>query len=75
MLLFKTTKDDIIKWLLRADQFSFMNTCKNKQEYKSSGLELKVDKSILNKERYYISGHDAIFFHDKPKSSRLILDF
>ncbi len=35
---------------------SISNTYKNKPEYKS--VESKVDKSILPKERYYISGHD-----------------
>ena len=42
--------------MLKADQFPFSNTYKNKPEYKQ--LESKVDKSILPKERYYISGHD-----------------
>ena len=69
----ETTKENIIKWLLQADQFPFHTTYKNKPEYKT--LELKVDKSILNKERYYISGYDAIYFYDKPKGSGLNLDF
>ena len=68
----ETTKENIIKWLLKADQFPFYHTYKNKPEYKT--LESKVDKSILNKERYYISGYDAIVFYDKPKGSGLNLD-
>jgi hypothetical protein len=47
----ETSKENIIKWMLKADQFPFSNTYKNKPEYKS--LESKVDKSILNKERTY----------------------
>ena len=46
----EAAKENIIKWLLKADQFPFSNTYKNKPEYKS--LESKVDKSILPKERY-----------------------
>ena len=59
--------------MLKADQFPFSSTYENKLEYKS--LESKVDKSILNKERYYISGYDAIVFYDKPKGNSLSLDF
>ena len=69
----ETTKDNIIKWLLQADQFPFHTTYKNKPEYKQ--LESKVDKSILSKEKYYISGHDVIYFYDYPKSNNLNLDF
>ncbi len=36
--------DNVIQWLLKADQIPFMNTYKNKQEYKS--LVSKLDKSI-----------------------------
>ena len=68
----ETTKDNIIKWLLQADQFPFHTTYKNKPGYKQ--LESKADKSILNKERIYIGGYDAIFFYEKPKGSGLILD-
>jgi 5-methylcytosine-specific restriction endonuclease McrBC GTP-binding regulatory subunit McrB len=59
--------------MLKADQFPFSSTYKNKLEYKS--LESKVDKSILSKEKYYISGHDVIYFYDYPKSNNLNLDF
>ena len=69
----ETTKDNIIKWLLQADQFPFHTTYKNKPEYKQ--LESKVDKSILNKERIYIGGHDMIYYYDYPKNSSLSLDF
>ena len=69
----ETTKENIIKWMLKADQFPFSSTYKNKLEYKS--LESKVDKSILSKEKYYISGHDVIHFYDYPKSNNLNLDF
>ena len=68
----ETTKENIIKWLLKADQFPFYNTYKNKPEYNQ--LESKVDKSILNKERYYVSGYDAIIFHDEPKNKSSSLD-
>jgi len=68
----ETTKENIIKWLLQADQFPFYNTYKNKPEYNQ--LESKVDKSILNKERYYISGYDAIYFYDKPENKSSSLD-
>ncbi len=44
-------------------------------EHLQKSIKSKVDNSILNKERYYISGHDVIFFHDKLKDSRLSLDF
>ena len=47
----KTTREKIIKWLLKADQFPFYHTYKDKPEYKF--LESKVDKSIFNKERIY----------------------
>ena len=50
-----------------------MNTYQSKSEYKQ--LESKVDKTILNKERYYIGFYDAIYFYDKPKSSSTSLDF
>ncbi len=71
----ETTKENIIKWMLKADQFPFSNTYKNKPEYKT--LESKVDKSILNKleERTYISEHDVIHYYDYPKSNGLSLDF
>ena len=69
----ETTKDNIIKWLLQADQFPFHATYKNKPEYKQ--LESKVDKSILNKERYYIGGYDMIYFYDRPKGTSLSLVF
>ena len=59
--------------MLKADQFPFSNTYKNKPEYKQ--LESKVDKSILPKERYYISGHDVMYYYDYPKSKSLSLDF
>ena len=68
----ETTKENIIKWLLKAEQFPFYNTYKNKPEYNQ--LESKVDKSILNKERYYVSGYDAIIFHDEPKNKSSSLD-
>ena len=68
----ETTKENVIKWLLQADQFPFYHTYKNKPEYNQ--LESKVDKSILNKERYYVSGYDAIFFYDKPKNNSSSLD-
>ena len=68
----ETTKENIIKWLLKADQFPFYNTYKNKPEYKQ--LESKVDKSILNKEKVHISGYDAIIFFDKSKNT-VGLDF
>ncbi len=41
----ETTKYNIIKWLLPADQFPFNAIYENKPEYKQ--LESKVDKSIL----------------------------
>ena len=53
--------------MLKADQFPFRNTYQSKSEYKQ--LESKVDKSILNKERHYISGYDAIYFHDKTHNN------
>jgi hypothetical protein len=40
-----------------------------KQQKKS--LESKVDKSILPKERYYISGHDVMYYYDYPRSESL----
>ncbi len=33
----ETTKENIIKWLLKADQFPFRNTYKNKTQHKSRG--------------------------------------
>ena len=69
----ETTKENIIKWLLKADQFPFESTYKNKSEYKQ--LESKVDKSILTKEKKIISGHDVIYFYDRPKNSSSSLDF
>ena len=69
----KQQKKNIIKWMLKADQFPFSSTYKNKLEYKS--LESKVDKSILNKERIYIGGYDMIYYYDYPKNSSLSLDF
>ena len=66
----ETTKENVIKWLLKADQFPFYTTYKDKQGYKT--LESKVEKSILNNERTHISGYDVIFFHDKTNNG---LDF
>ncbi len=68
----ETTKENVIKWLLKADQFPFYTTYKDKQGYKT--LESKVDNSILNNERTHISGYDVIIFHDKPNNSAS-LDF
>ena len=68
----ETTKGNIIKWLLERDLFPFYHTYKNKSEYKK--LESKVDKSILNKERVFISGYDVILFYDNPGISTS-LDF
>jgi len=47
--------------LLERDLFPFYHTYKNKSEYKK--IEAKVDKSLLNKERVYISGYDVILFY------------
>jgi len=69
----ETTKENIIKWLLKADQFPFESTYKNKSEYKQ--LESKVDKSILTKEKIIVSGHDVIYFYDRPKNSSSSLGF
>ena len=69
----ETTKENIIKWLLEADQFPFYHTYKNKPEYKQ--LESKVDKSILSKEKIFLSGYDAIYFYDRSKNSSSSLDF
>jgi hypothetical protein len=68
----ETTKENIIKWLLQADQFPFYHTYKNKPEYKQ--LESKVDKSILNKEKIYLNGYDAIIFYDDPNKKSSSLD-
>ncbi len=68
----ETTKENIIKWLLKSDQFPFYNTYKNKPEYNQ--LESKVDKSILNKERYNVNGYDAVIFYDEPKKKSSSLD-
>ena len=68
----ETTKENVIKWLLRADLFPFYHTYKDKPEY--IFLESKVDKSILNKERVNISGYDVIIFYDKSKNT-VGLDF
>ena len=65
---FYTEEEEQLIW----EELKFL-TYKNKLEYKS--LESKVDKSILSKERYYISGHDVIHYNDYPKSNSLSLDF
>jgi hypothetical protein len=65
----ETTKENIINWLLEADLFPFYHTYKNKIEYNK--LKSKVDKSVLNKEKYYIGGYDAIFYYDKQNSNSL----
>ena len=69
----ETTKDNIIKWLLKADLFPFYHTYKEKLGYKK--LESEVDKSLSNKEKVYLSGYDVILFYDKPQSSNSSLDF
>jgi hypothetical protein len=42
-----------------------MSTYESKSE--NIKFQSKLDKSILNKERTYISGHDAIHFTITPK--------
>ena len=55
-----------------ADLFPFYHTYKNKTEYNQ--LKSKVDKSILNKDRIYLSGYDVINYYDRPKNTNS-LDF
>ncbi len=63
----ETTKENIIKWLLKADQFPFYHTYKSKQGYKK--LESKVDKSILSNGKTHVHGFDAIKFHNKSNNN------
>ena len=68
----ETTKENIINWLMVADLFPFYHTYKTKTEYNK--LKSKVDKSILNKNRIYLSGYDVINYYDRPKNTNS-LDF
>ena len=68
----ETTKENIINWLMLADLFPFYHTYKNKTEYNK--LKSKVDKSILNKNRIYISGYDVINYYDRSENTNS-LDF
>ena len=65
----ETTKENIINWLMLADLFPFYHTYKNKPEYRK--LKSQVDKSILNKDKVFISGYDVISYYDKQNTNSL----